>query len=125
MLTISALIEEDSNLEKADDKSILAGGHIIGWTSDAAVILWRRMLGALGDVNTISDPDIHAQVFDYFCELTSTLFKVRPCTTKDLWLLKRVLYLIDVRKINCQEAKGYMPRRHTMNCNEVLGHVQK
>lgn len=35
------------------------------------------MLGILGDVNTIKDPEIHAQVFDYLCELWQNLAKVR------------------------------------------------
>ncbi|KAF4788514.1 hypothetical protein TURU_158827 [Turdus rufiventris] len=35
------------------------------------------MLGILGDVNSIMDPEIHAQVFDYLCELWQNLAKIR------------------------------------------------
>ncbi|XP_013400060.1 ral GTPase-activating protein subunit alpha-1-like isoform X2 [Lingula anatina] len=60
-----------------DSRCVLAGGNVTGWTPEAAVILWRRMLGALGDINQIKDPDIHASVFEYFCDLTDSLIKVR------------------------------------------------
>ncbi|XP_074642711.1 ral GTPase-activating protein subunit alpha-1-like [Tubulanus polymorphus] len=58
-------------------RSILAGGTVPGWTPDVSVVLWRRMLGSLGDVNEISDPEIHASVFEYLCELSETLLKIR------------------------------------------------
>ena len=56
---------------------MLAGGSVPGWTPDVCVVLWRRMLGALGDVNDIQDPVIHATVYEYLCELLETLIKVR------------------------------------------------
>lgn len=33
-------------------------------------------LGALGDINQISDPKLHSQVFDYLVKLTDTLIKI-------------------------------------------------
>ena len=57
-------------------KSVMAGGTVPGWTPDVAVVLWQRMLGCLGDVNKIEDPDIHANVFVYLCDLLDTLFRV-------------------------------------------------
>ena len=48
----------------------------MGWTADVAVVLWRRMLGALGDINAIKDPEIHAQVLEYLCDLMDMLLKV-------------------------------------------------
>ena len=63
----------DSLLEM---KSVMAGGTVPGWTPDVAVVLWQRMLGCLGDVNKIEDPDIHANVFGYLCDLIDTLFRV-------------------------------------------------
>lgn len=59
----------------------MAGGSLTGWHADVATVMWRRMLGILGDVNTIKDPEIHAQVFDYLCELWQNLAKVCPDTT--------------------------------------------
>jgi len=54
----------------------MAGGGVRGWLPDVAVVLWRRMLSALGDVNNIQDPVLHGQVMDYFVQLTQTLIKV-------------------------------------------------
>lgn len=55
---------------------MMAGGSRTGWHADVATVMWRRMLGILGDVNSIKDPEIHAQVFDYLCELWQNLAKV-------------------------------------------------
>lgn len=55
----------------------MAGGTLTGWHADVATVMWRRMLGILGDVNAIMDPEIHAQVFDYLCELWQNLAKVK------------------------------------------------
>uniref|UniRef100_A0A8C9YFR7 Ral GTPase activating protein catalytic subunit alpha 1 n=1 Tax=Sander lucioperca TaxID=283035 RepID=A0A8C9YFR7_SANLU len=61
----------------SEDCSVMAGGSLTGWHSDVATVMWRRMLGILGDVNSIKDPEIHAQVFDYLCELWQNLAKIR------------------------------------------------
>ncbi|MEE6509788.1 hypothetical protein FKM82_027896 [Ascaphus truei] len=55
----------------------MAGGTLTGWHADVSTVMWRRMLGILGDVNTITNPEIHAQVFDYLCELWQNLAKIR------------------------------------------------
>ena len=57
---------------------MLAGGAVLGWTADLAVILWRRMLGALGDIN-VTQPHIHAHIVDCLADITETLFKVASC----------------------------------------------
>ncbi|KAM9294425.1 ral GTPase-activating protein subunit alpha-1 [Gastrophryne carolinensis] len=57
--------------------SVMAGGTVTGWQADVSVVLWRRMLGILGDINHITNPEIHAQVFDYLCELWQNLAKIR------------------------------------------------
>ncbi|XP_041827325.1 ral GTPase-activating protein subunit alpha-1 isoform X3 [Melanotaenia boesemani] len=61
----------------SEDCSVMAGGSLTGWHADVATVMWRRMLGILGDVNNIKDPEIHAQVFDYLCELWQNLAKIR------------------------------------------------
>ncbi|XP_030574005.1 ral GTPase-activating protein subunit alpha-1 isoform X2 [Archocentrus centrarchus] len=61
----------------SEDCSVMAGGSLTGWHADVATVMWRRMLGILGDVNYIKDPEIHAQVFDYLCELWQNLAKIR------------------------------------------------
>ncbi|NXO93305.1 RGPA2 protein, partial [Certhia brachydactyla] len=67
----------DSSEFLADDCSIIAGGSLIGWHPDSAAVLWRRILGILGDVNSIKSPKIHAKVFGYLYELWYKLAKIR------------------------------------------------
>ncbi|XP_054987104.1 ral GTPase-activating protein subunit alpha-2 isoform X3 [Sorex araneus] len=67
----------DSNECLVDDCSIIAGGSLTGWRPDSAAVLWRRVLGILGDVNNIQSPRIHAKVFGYLYELWYKLAKIR------------------------------------------------
>ncbi|XP_071380806.1 ral GTPase-activating protein subunit alpha-2 isoform X1 [Centroberyx affinis] len=67
----------DSSECLADDVSIIAGGSLTGWHADSAFVLWRRILGILGDVNSIRCPRIHAKVFSYLYELWHKLAKIR------------------------------------------------
>lgn len=67
----------DSSECLADDVSIIAGGALTGWHPDSAFVLWRRILGILGDVNNIRCPKIHAKVFSYLYELWHKLAKIR------------------------------------------------
>ncbi|XP_064428814.1 ral GTPase-activating protein subunit alpha-2 isoform X6 [Mirounga angustirostris] len=67
----------DSSECLADDCSIIAGGNLTGWHPDSAAVLWRRILGILGDVNNIQSPKIHAKVFGYLYELWYKLAKIR------------------------------------------------
>ncbi|KZC06326.1 Ral GTPase-activating protein subunit alpha-2 [Dufourea novaeangliae] len=66
----------DTN-DASERRSVMAGGGVRGWLPDVAVVLWRRMLSALGDVNNIQDPTLHGQVMDYLVQLTQTLVKIR------------------------------------------------
>jgi len=64
-------------IEKVTNKkSVMSGGDVRGWTPDVAAILWRRMLSALGDVNTLENPLLHEQVFQYLLDLSTTMTKV-------------------------------------------------
>nr|XP_043902916.1 ral GTPase-activating protein subunit alpha-2 isoform X4 [Solea senegalensis] len=67
----------DSSECLADDVSIIAGGTLTGWHADSAFVLWRRILGILGDVNNIRCPKIHAKVFSYLYDLWHKLAKIR------------------------------------------------
>ncbi|XP_030574339.1 ral GTPase-activating protein subunit alpha-2 isoform X1 [Archocentrus centrarchus] len=67
----------DSSEFLADDVSIIAGGTLTGWHADSAFVLWRRILGILGDVNSIRCPKIHAKVFSYLYDLWHKLAKIR------------------------------------------------
>uniref|UniRef100_A0A2M4A455 Putative rho gtpase-activating protein n=1 Tax=Anopheles triannulatus TaxID=58253 RepID=A0A2M4A455_9DIPT len=64
-------------MSSADRRSILAGGTARGWLPDVAAVMWRRMLGALGDVNKILNPKLHAQVYQYLVNMTESLIKIR------------------------------------------------
>lgn len=65
----------------SDYRSVLTGGQIPGWTPDVAVILWRRMLGILGDVHEIKQSSVHARVMEQYLQLQSTLIKVSTSIT--------------------------------------------
>lgn len=54
--------QEDGVSTSSDRRSILCGGTARGWLPDVAAVMWKRMLGALGDVNKILNPKLHAQV---------------------------------------------------------------
>ena len=70
---VDAQVEADGG----DVRSILAGGNLCGWTPDVAVVVWRRLLGSLGDVNAISDAHVHTLVFEHLCDLADSVIKVR------------------------------------------------
>ncbi|XP_076041404.1 ral GTPase-activating protein subunit alpha-2 isoform X2 [Oratosquilla oratoria] len=61
----------------SDQRSVMSGGTVRGWLPDVAVVLWRRVLGLLGDPNDVASPLIHAQIFKYLADLTETLVKLR------------------------------------------------
>lgn len=63
--------------DKGENRGIVCGGTARGWLPDVAVILWKRTLSALGDVNQISEPRQHAKVFEYLVHLTETLIKIK------------------------------------------------
>uniref|UniRef100_A0A8C5N221 Ral GTPase activating protein catalytic subunit alpha 2 n=1 Tax=Leptobrachium leishanense TaxID=445787 RepID=A0A8C5N221_9ANUR len=67
----------DSSECLAGNGSIIAGGNLIGWHPDSTAVLWRRILGILGDVNNIQSTKIHAKVFGYLYELWYKLAKIR------------------------------------------------
>ena len=69
----------------ANHRSIMAGGNLCGWTPDVAVVLWRRLLGILGDVNAVSDAAVHAQIFSHLANVIDVVNKVLSVT----WVLLR------------------------------------
>ena len=72
-------VGDDSHEE---DTSVVAGGYREGWGPVAAVVLWRRMLGILGNVNKIKDPAIHAKVFECLTAIWNMLAKVNQAFTQ-------------------------------------------
>lgn len=78
-MQIDVLSSEGTNIDVVDGerRSVMSGGSVRGWLPDVAVVLWRRMLGALGDINSLQDPNLHTQVFQYLVELFETMMKIR------------------------------------------------
>ena len=70
--------EEDAHVE--EETSVIAGGSREGWSPVVAVVLWRRMLGILGNVNKIKEPQIHAEVFECLTSVWNMLAKVTVTT---------------------------------------------
>lgn len=62
--------------ESTNKKSVMSGGEVKGWTPDVAALLWRRMLGALGDVNKLENPNLHEQLFRFLLDLYEIMTKV-------------------------------------------------
>ena len=56
---------------------VIEGGDVKGWLPSVAAILWRRMLGVLGDVNQFQYPGTHAHFFQVLGDIWVTLIKIR------------------------------------------------
>ncbi|KAL1487986.1 hypothetical protein ABEB36_015366 [Hypothenemus hampei] len=76
-IQLDVLAENQIADQLGENRGVVCGGSIRGWLPDVAVILWKRMLCSLGDINQIADPKLHAQVFDYLIKLTETLMKIK------------------------------------------------
>lgn len=71
-------------LNNTNSKSVLIGGNYKGWCSESSIILWRRMLGILGDINKITDPTIHSFAMECLAKITEDLIKVRENICSDI-----------------------------------------
>lgn len=58
-------------------RCVIAGGHYTGWAAESAVILWRRMLGVLGDITSFQNPHAFAQVMECIYKVVDDLTKVK------------------------------------------------
>lgn len=81
-----------------DMRSVLAGGTVQGWLPDSAVVLWRRMLGILGDVNQITDPENHVLVYEELSRILDTLHKVIPSFYESLVSVSELHFIMQSRK---------------------------
>lgn len=68
--------EDADHLGMVNQSSILMGGTTRGWLPDVAAVMWKRMLGSLGDVNQIVNPKLHATVFRHLINITISLIKI-------------------------------------------------
>eukprot|EP00795_Rhopilema_esculentum_P002762 gene2762-982_t len=71
------LTEDSESNEAVEEQSVIAGGKAEGWTPVSATVLWRRMIGILGNINKIKDQNIHAKVFEHLIDTWSMLHTVR------------------------------------------------
>ncbi|XP_041468944.1 ral GTPase-activating protein subunit alpha-1-like isoform X2 [Lytechinus variegatus] len=62
---------------QSPDASVMSGGTRIGWHPDVAVVVWRRLLCILGDINQISDPRLHWVVLECLWAIWQMLAKIR------------------------------------------------
>lgn len=60
-----------------ENASVISGGIRTGWLPEVAVVVWRRILGALGDVNEIQKPRLHAAVMECLWTIWQMLAKIR------------------------------------------------
>ena len=65
----------ESNIQS--NRPVLMGGNYKGWNAEISIMLWRRMLGILGDLNNIEDPAIHQLAFKCLASLTDDLIKIK------------------------------------------------
>lgn len=56
---------------------VSAGGSSKSWSPESSIILWRRMLGILGDINEIKNPKLHYQVMECLSKMIEDFVKVR------------------------------------------------
>ena len=58
-------------------KSVITGGTKRGWTDVSSAILWRQMMGILGNVNSIKQPHIHCEAMKCLAEVWESLYKIK------------------------------------------------
>lgn len=68
---------DTSNPAGQAHRSVMVGGSRKGWATDTSVIMWRRMVGVLGDVNAISSPLTHALAMECLHKIVSDFSKVK------------------------------------------------
>ena len=60
-----------------EDTTVMSGGRKTGWSMDVAFVLWKRIMGILGNINSIKDPELHERVFTYLHKQWDYLYRVR------------------------------------------------
>lgn len=70
-----------STKSPTDCRPVLLGGSHKGWNAEISVVLWRRMLGVLGDLNDIPDPAMHKLAFECLVKITDDLLKLKDNIT--------------------------------------------
>ena len=73
----NSVLAMSSNLKIQDARPVLLGGTHKGWNAEISVVLWRRMLGVLGDLNDIPDPAMHKLAFECLVKITDDFIKIK------------------------------------------------
>lgn len=76
-MNLDAVSMGSNNSGPNTTRSVIVGGSYRGWNVESSVILWRRMVGVLGDVNALSSPENHAMVMDSLAKTIDDLIKVK------------------------------------------------
>lgn len=48
-----------------------------GWLPEVAAVIWRRVMGLLGDINDVQQPDIHQTYMNNLAHIVDSLLKIR------------------------------------------------
>ena len=65
-----SLISSTASNNNSTPRSVMSGGSVKGWLPDVAVVLWRRMLGSLGNINNIgrtSEKNVNSHYMNLHC----------------------------------------------------------
>lgn len=66
---ITMEVPQSRRFSDAKPKSVIEGGTEAGWSPLSSVVLWKRMLGIMGNINDIKDSQIHGCVFKHLIEI--------------------------------------------------------
>lgn len=68
---------QQNNQQPDVNRSVITGGTYKNWSPDSAVILWRRMLGILGDINEFKNPHLHTLAIHCLAKIVDDFIKIR------------------------------------------------
>ena len=69
--------QQQNSQQQDQNRSVITGGTYKNWSPDSAVILWRRMLGILGDINEFKNPQLHTLAVLCLAKIVEDFIKIR------------------------------------------------
>lgn len=70
-------INNQQQQSDVQNRSVITGGSYKNWSPDSAVILWRRMLAVLGDINGFKNPHLHTLAIQCLAKIVDDFIKIR------------------------------------------------